>query len=314
VSQNQYKYQLDKSSKKHTCPSCGHQRFVLYLNTWTKEWIADFVGRCDREESCQYHYTPKQYFTDNPSNQPTNIERKFIPLAPPKKLSFIPNRYLHASMKQYDINPFVVWLHSIFEKPIVEKLIKRFYIGTSKKYGGSVVFWQVDTDLKIRQAKIMYYDKNTGRRNKKTGAYFAGKNILKKAGVQEPNPKQCLFGLHQLNSDNEKTVAIVESEKTAILMHAFAQLGIAPDYTWLATGGKTGCRWKEAATWKDLKNRKVILYPDMGAYEDWKKQSTHIGTYVHISDLLYISATDKQLQAGFDVADFFLESYESNKK
>ncbi|MBK8966966.1 MAG: hypothetical protein IPM36_09860 [Lewinellaceae bacterium] len=44
---------------------------------------------------------------------------------------------------------------------------------------------------------------------------------------------QCLFGEHQLQIGNTgKKVALVESEKTAVLMS-----GLLPDYIWLATGG-----------------------------------------------------------------------------
>ena len=82
-----------------------------------------------------------------------------MPLPPPKDLGFIPQKYLHQSMNHYEINPFVIWLKTLFEADLVNHLIQRFYIGTSKKYGGSTVFWQVDTGLKIRQAKIMHYDK-----------------------------------------------------------------------------------------------------------------------------------------------------------
>jgi len=155
----------------------------------------------------------------------------------------------------------------------------------------------------------MYYDKTTGKRNKQTGAFFAGKSILKSEGITEPHLEQCLFGLHQLNQNCNKVVAIVESEKTAILMHAFSMQGIVPDYTWLATGGKTGCKWKESTTWQALKNRTVILYPDLGAYEEWKEKAKFIGSNVHISDLSYLAATKEQREEGLDVADFFLENY-----
>jgi hypothetical protein len=39
------------------------------MDTETGRQIADTVGRCDRESSCGYHYTPKEYFADNPHLQ-----------------------------------------------------------------------------------------------------------------------------------------------------------------------------------------------------------------------------------------------------
>lgn len=50
---------------------------------------------------------------------------------------------------------------------------------------------------------------------------------------QEWELPQCLFGEHLLKKYPNKTVALVESEKTAIICSA-----LMPDYIWLATGGK----------------------------------------------------------------------------
>ena len=97
-----------------------------------------------------------------------------MPLPPPKDLGFIPQKYLHQSMNHYEINPFVIWLKTLFEADLVNHLIQRFYIGTSKKYGGSTVFWQVDTGLKIRQAKIMHYDKIPTKEIRKLGLFLRG--------------------------------------------------------------------------------------------------------------------------------------------
>lgn len=40
-----------------------------------------------------------------------------------------------------------------------------------------------------------------------------------------------------------------------------------PEYVWLATGGKQNFKAEKCEC---LKGRKVILYPDLGAFEDWK--------------------------------------------
>jgi hypothetical protein len=40
------------------------------------------------------------------------------------------------------------------------------------------------------------------------------------------NINQCLFGLHLINESNQKTIAVVESEKTAVLISVFK-----PQYT-----------------------------------------------------------------------------------
>ena len=96
-----YKYELDRSSKKYICPQCGHKRFVVYVDTATKQQIANNVGRCDRENSCGYHYTPKEYFENKTfiKSQP--------PITEPLKSSYIDYDVLLQTLKCYDRNIFV---------------------------------------------------------------------------------------------------------------------------------------------------------------------------------------------------------------
>ena len=65
-----YRYQLEKyrgRSTRYTCPQCGRkQSFTRYIDTYNNIYISDNVGMCNRIDKCGYHYTPKQYYTDNP--------------------------------------------------------------------------------------------------------------------------------------------------------------------------------------------------------------------------------------------------------
>ena len=40
------------------------QRYIDTENS--NQYIADNVGKCNHLDKCGYHYTPKQYFEDNP--------------------------------------------------------------------------------------------------------------------------------------------------------------------------------------------------------------------------------------------------------
>ena len=40
--------------------------FTRYIDTYNNIYINDIVGKCNRIDKCGYHYTPHQYFTDNP--------------------------------------------------------------------------------------------------------------------------------------------------------------------------------------------------------------------------------------------------------
>ena len=71
-----YRYQLEKyrgRNTRHTCPRCGRKGvFTRYIDTENNNiYISDIVGKCDRLDKCGYHYTPHQYFTDNPWKRDT---------------------------------------------------------------------------------------------------------------------------------------------------------------------------------------------------------------------------------------------------
>ena len=118
--------------------------------------------------------------------------------------------------------------------------------------------------------------------------------------------KQCLFGEHLLSDTSAtmsaKPVAIVESEKTALVAALFI-----PDFVWLATGGMHGCFNSEAM--QVLKEREVILFPDLKATDEWRQRLPMLEAVcrrVTCSDLLEKMATDEQRSLGLDIADFLL--------
>ena len=68
---SEYRYQLERyrgRSTRYICPQCKRKHcFTRYIDTYNNnEYISDNVGKCNRIDKCGYHYTPKQYYTDNP--------------------------------------------------------------------------------------------------------------------------------------------------------------------------------------------------------------------------------------------------------
>ena len=90
--------------------------------------------------------------------------------------------------------------------------------------------------------------------------------LLQQQGLLPQNyqPPKCFFGQHLLAGQPDKAVAIVESEKTAVVM-ALCQ----PQHIWLATAGCGGLTPQKTAC---LKGRRVLLFPDSGCYEKWRSQ------------------------------------------
>jgi hypothetical protein len=157
------------------------------------------------------------------------------------------------------------------------------------------VFWQVDNHNKIRTGKIMLYDKSNGKRIKEPYNHVNWSHKVLK--IDDFNLKQCLFGLHRIKIELIKPIAIVESEKTAIIMSI-----VVPDFLWMATGSKANLKEEFL---KPLRNRKIILHPDYGEFEDWQKLVSSLkdkGYKIAISDLL----EKMQLKKGYDLADYYL--------
>lgn len=316
-----YPYSLDRSSKKFICEGCQKKRMVRYKDNLTDEYLPAHVGKCERVNSCNYHYPPRQFFKDNPNYKNKHDEwrksdaykQRLKALAKPKPINSLPNAVMQGTMKQYEQNCFVQYLMSIFSTKITKHLIEQYNIGTSKRWQGSNVFWQVDHLGNVRQAKVMLYNTSTGKRVKeyeqpqvgRAKVFFAGKSILRKANIQEPNLKQCFFGEHLLSKYPNKKVIIVESEKTAILLSV-----LKPDMLWLATGGSHGCSWTDPITFSIFKGREVILYPDLGMYDEWNKKATALiqqGYQIRTSDFLEKLASDNDKQKGYDLADYFIK-------
>lgn len=311
---SEYRFHLEKYhvGSKITCPACNKSRcFVRYIDD---EGVVEFpntVGRCDHENSCGYHYTPKDYFHDNPDKAPKDWKDDFAPIynkvstigeKKPESItpSFIPAGTMQKSLSKYEINPFYAYLCSIIGREEANRIFRMYYVGTANKWGGSTVFWQIDINGQVRAGKIMGYDRNTGHRIKEPQSQVTWAHSA--IGIKDYHLVQCLFGEHLLPSKPTISVALVESEKTALIMTHFM-----PDLLWLATGGKDGCFNENAV--QVLRGRTVILVPDLGAWEKWKKKSLilqPICQRVIMSDVIEKIATDEHREQGLDVADFFL--------
>jgi len=305
-----YKYILEPYKGMRTrykCPQCGGKgRFTRYINTDTGIYISEIVGRCDRENNCNYHYTPSSFFSDNPNTVTVTLRDSNTSVTPVTAQTgaaqYIPFEIMEKSVMRYERANIFPFLTRLFTAQVAAALCLNYLVG-SNKYNNTV-FWQVDIDGNIRQAKVMQYDPHTGRRNKERGAFFAGKKIL---NDDQALLQQCFFGENLLHDEENihKPVAIVESEKTAVIASVYYK-----DFVWLATGGKTGCKWTEAKVCKVLAKRKVILFPDIGAFDQWKIRgellSAVAGCKVAVSDILEKHASMRDKEKGLDLADYLL--------
>lgn len=286
---NSYKYTLDKSSKKFRCPNCTRKTLVYYVDNETGDYLNSKYGRCDRESNCGYF------------NQPTGNESITPPFQniKPLKPSFINESVIKSNCNKYHDNYLVNYLLEHFPEEDVIQAIEMYYIGTSDIWNGATIFFQIDDLHRIHTGKVMLYNCNTGKRVKKP---FPHINWMHKVLQIEPFVlQQCLFGLHLIKEDNQKkTICLVESEKTAIIMSMEL-----PNYLWMATGSKANLKQELLLP---IKEYNIILYPDKNEFIDWNKKMKILiesGFKMRCSRLL----ENIDIEIGGDLIDFILKDY-----
>lgn len=317
-----YSLEIYKGAKtRHTCPGCNQKRaFVRYVNDETGEYLRDDVGRCNREAKCGYHYPPKAYFVDNPdckaSAARSRPRRKKEPAAvmPEVPQSFHSRKLMEGTLGQHNRNPFLRFLFGLFvdDPEGVRAAADRYYVGL---FDGLTCFWQIDLKGRIRKGKLMRYNPATGKRqdvyswiDKETGdpieipTYWVHKALQKRGQLpEEVNFQNCFFGEHLLRTERDKSVAIVEAEKTAIICSM-----CFPEFVWIAVGAQSHLSSQKLQV---LKNRSVILYPDGDAFEIWRQKAVEMqrmGIATKISREIEEKATPEQRAEGWDLADYLI--------
>ncbi len=149
--------------------------------------------------------------------------------------------------RNFQENNFVQFLKRVFGPDEVKQAILTYCIGTSKHWPGANIFWQIDHKNNLRHGKVMLYDTETGKRSKNNEEKAFINSVRSIQRLKGFNLKQCLFGLHLINENKTRTIALVEGEKTAIIMSIFK-----PEYLWIATGSKQGFKYEMLKPIKDF--------------------------------------------------------------
>ena len=207
---------------------------------------------------------------------------------PKQEIRLIDKEIFSQSLDDYDKNSFTAFLIKRFNIRKAEKMINTYHLGTS---GEDVIFWQLDQDYNIRTGKVINYDRETGKRR---GLPSWVHNYLNQTY------KQCLFGLHLIGQNN-KPIAIVESEKSSVIMS-----WINPHFNWIATGGISNLSNSRLEV---IKGRELTLFPDQGAYELWDNKAKEIGLNYKISKECEYWYNDNLIDAKDDIADYYLKNY-----
>jgi hypothetical protein len=311
--------QLEKyhgTKSRHVCPACNSKgAFVRYVDE-NGGYISFDVGRCNRESKCGYEYKPKQYFADNPTAQRnTRTKKRGTPnyafavkngsqvkyeasvtnVTP----DYIAPEHLAPTIGHYDQNSFVQFLFNLFPDcgDEINAVLKMYFVGTYEDY---TCFPSIDQQRRVCRAKLIRFNQATGKRLK--GDYDTSSLPAKLKLKENFNYSQIFFGEHLLPKNQNKTVAVVEAEKTAII----ASLCF-PEFVWLGSNSKT---WLKVERLQKLGTRKILLFPDADGFDDWRTVAAAArakGVNVTVSDLIERCATAEQKAGGYDLANYLIE-------
>lgn len=176
---------------------------------------------------------------------------------------------------------------------------------------GGVIFWMIDQDGHVRDGKIMFYQPDCHRDHQHHPTWVSYR--LRRQGQLGSGwqASPCLFGLHllgQVRPEQDIIIAVVESEKTAIICSQLLPDSHGLPVVWLATGG---CSALTAERLTPILGHRIILFPDTDpagqTYRIWadiaQQVSQQSGQSIYVSPLLEECATAEQKQAKIDIAD-----------
>lgn len=185
------------------------------------------------------------------------------------------------------------YLQNIFNKDEVDKVLALYYVGGDSHR--RTVYPNIDENGRCVGGKVIPYLSN-GHRNKAMGATTIHHCLGRAQG------DQVLFGCHLLRKYPDATVAIVEAEKTAIIMAILMPIE-KYQVIWLATSGKGNYNERML---KPIFQRNVIAFPDVDAAQMWQERT---------EELPFSNATINRWYEGEipdsrkDIADKVLETY-----
>ena len=289
---NQYK--LDENKKYNLCPICSHTRSTrnqkqrCLMTNWERGLA-----------TCQHCGIVLQLHSVK------GVRNDFLYYVPePKKAkevgSFHLMEYLdEVTFKCKDNNNFSKYLESFFSrKQIFDAEQKLMIFSTNDFYRKSICYPYINQKEEVSGIKIMPYD-GAGKRlkNKEGNGIVNWMHSINK--IENWTNDFCLFGLHQLNDRNEKSVHIVESEKTAFIMTI-----VKPEFIWLASGGLTFLNKVKLEPLRDLK---IILHPDRGkSFNIWSNYAKQWNDY-NIS-VSRITEDNPYIPDNGDLADYYLRN------
>ena len=217
----------------------------------------------------------------------------------PKKPTKNPTRYFtnqefeKATQKEHTL---LAYFDKVTNKPLKNlygvRGVKNAYASTLKNYlANEVVFPYYNSKNEFQSAKIIAYENGKRKKNNfSTNWFHSYKPIKKELNVSGDinKPKNVWFGEHLISNSNN--IAIVESEKTAIV---FSELYSELDVVFLATGSLTNLF---SLDYSLLKGKNVTVFADKGVSQ-WRDEAEKNNWYFDTT------IENSTLEKGDDILD-----------
>lgn len=331
--------EMKQNGWNRICPQCGQKSLSPYIDRYKGTPVDDKTcGKCSHEHKCGYHQPPREWFAEHRPQYTERLpkeefkamcmqrrreeeeakrlylqreaERKARMLDPfrmeqhPDAQAYIDRMGELCEQSQSTDNDLARWLCTQFDKDKVDEVLRFYRTGSTRD--GWIVYWQIDIRERVHAGKLMPYGSD-GHRIKSKNANWAHA----KDGIEQL-AEQCLFGEHRLMGW-EDTIALVESEKTALIMAIKF-----PNILWLATGGKQN--FKHEVLWP-LCGHNVFVLPDADAIDEWAEkievlnrenplpgeEDKGYGYRLIIPDVYRDMCTTEAIAKKMDIADMMLE-------
>lgn len=333
----QYRYSLEKGSRRFVCPACNKRKLKRYVDAVTGDYLPEQYGRCNSEANCTYHNSPykdgysKMIWQQEQGNNPKNLTPPARPISLEKSKKepvFIPIDVLCQTLAGYEQNVFLQNLLGRvpfpFEVADIERVVAQYRLGTIKKgyRAGAITFPFIDRFGNVRTIQVKQFDEA----NHTKGTDFLH-SIIKKHYQEKDQPLpdwllayekneiqvSCLFGSHLLDKYRLNPIALVEAPKTAIYGTLYFGFPDNPEnLLWMGVYNLSSLNYEKC---KDLIGRVVYLFPDLSktgkAFELWSAKAKELsdrmpGTTFKVSDLLEKNAAKEQRDKGRDLADYVI--------
>lgn len=256
-----HKYSLRqyRQGGKDICPECEQRSFVPYIDNETSEILHPICGRCDHEQSCGYHLTPSDFFKQNPESRQTGLSRNVYLKPTPTIIDWgnISEWIARQSVEEAMQCDFAKSLLKFFDNDNVDQSISRYHV---QNLNCNTAYPSISVDGRVTDVMVLNYGEDL-HRGSICYHYYKDKEQLKADYPNGYKYEPCFFGEHLLTEQPDSNVAIVESQKSAVICSI-----VFPSMVWLAT---CGCGNFKIDKCNVLRDRRVFVYPDKGSEDKW---------------------------------------------